>query len=52
MPDMGVCAKCQCSLSVKINLTPEQVKISNEGRDIEWPTDQACWQRELLVSKT
>lgn len=55
MPDLGVCGPCQCSLSVKVNLTEEQVIASNEGRDIQWPKDQECWQRtimEKVVSKT
>lgn len=48
MPDMGVCAACQCSLAVKINLTESQIRISNEGRNIQWPQDQECFQREIM----
>ncbi len=55
MPDLGVCVKCSCSLAVKVNLTEEQVIASNEGRDIQWPQDQECWQARIMekaVSKT
>lgn len=48
MPDMGVCKVCSCSNLVKVNLTDEQVRISNEGRDLQWPQDQECWQARIM----
>lgn len=44
---LHVCRACNCSLSAKTNLTPEQVKISNKGRNIAWPA-QECWQSEIM----
>lgn len=54
MPDMGVCGVCKCSNLVKVNLTEDQVRVSNEGRELEWPVDQECWQRDIMqpVSKS
>ncbi len=51
MDGLGVCRVCHCSLVVKANLTDEQVRISNEGRELNWPDDQECWQK-AIVSKT
>ncbi len=45
---MHVCRACNCSLGVKVNLTDAQVRVSNEGRTIDWP-DQACWQKDLMA---
>lgn len=42
---LGVCLACSCSTNAKTNLTDEQVWISNEGRQINWPTP--CWQAEI-----
>lgn len=44
---MHVCRVCNCSLTAKINLTEEQVVISNEGRDLKWP-EQECFQKAIM----
>lgn len=44
---LGICLACSCSTNAKTNLTEEQVHISNEGRDIQWPSDTPCWQAEI-----
>lgn len=46
LPGLHVCRACDCSLVAKVNLTEDQVRVSNEGRKITWP-GSACWQREL-----
>ncbi len=44
---LHVCRACQCSLGVKVLLTDEQIVVSNEGRKINWPS-QECWQRRIM----
>ncbi len=55
LPGLGACRICHCSLVVKVNLTDEQVRISNEGRDLPWPDESECWQAKIqnkAVSKS
>lgn len=47
LPGLHVCRACNCSLVAKVNLTKEQVIISNEKRKITWP-GSACWQKTLM----
>ncbi len=47
LPGLHVCGVCNCTNSVKVNLTKEQVLASNKGRDLQWPIETACWQRDL-----
>lgn len=44
---LNLCMACSCSLVAKVNLTEEQVVISNDGRKIAWP-DQECWQKSIM----
>lgn len=44
---LHVCKACNCSLVAKVNLTDEQVRVSNEGRDIKWPGGP-CWQKAIM----
>jgi len=44
---MHVCKACHCTLGVKVLLTEEQVVVSNEGRDIQWP--EVCWQKDIMA---
>lgn len=48
---LHVCHVCHCSNTAKVNLTEEQVVASNEGRKLEWPEGQPCWQRDLMRSQ-
>jgi hypothetical protein len=45
---LNVCMACSCSLQAKINLTEEQIVISNEGRKIDWPATQDCFQKTIM----
>lgn len=49
LPGLHVCRACDCSLVAKVNLTDEQVRVSNEGRKITWP-GSACWQKDIEQS--
>lgn len=43
-----VCMVCNCSVAVKLNLTEEQIVISNEGRgELPWPATP-CYQKEIM----
>lgn len=44
---LHVCRACDCSLVAKVNLTAEQIIVSNKGRQITWPA-QECFQREIM----
>jgi hypothetical protein len=46
---LNLCMACSCSLVAKVNLTEDQVRISNEGRKIDWPA-QECWQKEIQAA--
>lgn len=44
---LHVCRACDCSLVAKVNLTPAQIVVSNEGRNITWP-EQECFQKTIM----
>jgi hypothetical protein len=45
---LHVCGICNCSNGVKVNLTEEQVRASNAGRNLPWPTETPCWQFDVM----
>lgn len=45
---LNLCMACSCSLVAKVNLTEEQVRISNDGRKIDWPEGVGCWQKTIM----
>lgn len=48
LPGLHVCRACDCSLVAKVNLTEDQVRVSNEKRRIQWPAGVNCWQAEIM----
>lgn len=47
MRGLHVCRACDCSLVAKVNLTEDQVRVSNEKRKITWPGSK-CWQADIM----
>lgn len=47
---LNVCMACHCALQAKVNLTDEQIVVSNDGRKIDWPQlNPPCWQSEVML---
>lgn len=40
-PELGVCAICQCSNNLKVNLQPNVIRAGDEGRNLTYPAQ--CW---------